>query len=178
MRIVKNFSDVNNVLKPIQDFISLFTTKDADRRGLRLKNNGDAIDTQDYVTLKQLNASTQSSNIQDIYYTVVFAFPGIPVASGTIPNWVTGINREGTPIEIWVRCNGAPNAGPFKCNVLLNGIALLTNYISVTDTNIHHTSSFINPIPQLGRYSTLVPQIPFVNGAADISIGVVIKRGT
>ena len=178
MRIISSFSDANTVIKPVLDFLSLFKTKDYDHQGLRLKNNGDAVDPQDYVTLKQLSSSTSGTDLTNQYFTVVFAFPGVPAASTPTPNWVTGINREGLPIEIWARCNGAPRGGVFQCNVLLNGVALLTNYITINDTNVHHSSSFVNPVPQLGRYSTLVPQVPQVNSASDISIGVVIKRGS
>jgi hypothetical protein len=176
MRIVKSFDDVNIVIKPIQDFISLFTTKDADRRRLRLKNCGDAIDPQDYVTLKQLQQNAPGTPVTDTYFTVVFSFGGVPAGGSAAPNWVTGKQRDGIPVEIWGRCDTAPNTGPFVFNVLLNGTALLASNLSITDTNQHHSSSFINPVPQLGLYSRMVPTLVSVNNAANISIGVVVKR--
>jgi hypothetical protein len=178
MRIVKSFEDVNIVIKPIQDFISLFKTKDFDRQGLRLKNNGNAIDPQDYVTLGQLKSNEQSSQLQDIFYTIVFSFGGVPAAGSANPDWVTGLMREGIPIEVWGKVKIAPVGGPFAFNVLLNGTSLLTSNISFTDTNPHHSSSFVNPVPLLGRYSTLTPTLATINNAANVSIGVVVKRNS
>lgn len=178
MRIVKSFDDVNIVIKPIQDFISLFSTKDFDRRKLRLKNNGDAVDPQDYVTLHQLESSTQAVATPDQFFTVVFSNQGVPNVGSAFPNWVTGINRDGIPIEIWGMTQGGAVAGSFVFNVLLNGVALLTSSISIGAGIVTpvHSSSFINPIPKLGKYSTMVPTIVSANGASNISIGVVVKR--
>lgn len=176
MRIVSSFADVNSVIKPIQDFISLFKTKDTNRNGLRLKNNGDAVDPQDYVTLKQLSAGQNTQVNIGQFYTVVFTSSSVPSPGSTNPNWVTGIDRDGIPIQVWLKCVTAPSGGPCAINILLNGSSILTSNLSTTDALVHYTSSFVNPVPKLGLYSVLVPNFVSINGAANISIGVVIQR--
>lgn len=181
MRQVKDFKDVNIVLKELIDWKDKISTKDNDFHGLRIRNAGLAIDPNDYVCLSQLpTIPDQTIQGDDQHYSMVWQFDGVVTTGQAITSFTAGRNRDGTIYEAILSCEGAPSGGDLTVNFQILGVNLLSADLKVpSGGNGPVTSMSVNqPIPKIGYLTKVTPKIINGAGASLVYMALVIKRNS
>lgn len=184
MRAINNLSDAQLVLNSHENFINNFNAKSIDRRGLKLVNNGDATDPQDYVTLKQLPSLISTPQPQqDQHYTAVFTQDGIINTGDIIPAFIAGYERTGTPVAVKIFARQAPSGGNATINIYVgadgvSGQNILANDLILPNGSLAVASSsdFIPALPYVGMNFVVYPVITNGASAAIVTIELILKR--
>lgn len=178
MRAVTSFQDVQIVLNKLLNWQSQITTQDWNRNGLRITNAAPAINQNDYVILSQLPTIPASGGTTQTTVTIVFSSTGsVSIGQSSAP-YVVGRGRAGaTPWEVHLVATTPPSGGPLTANLQLNGVNLLATDISLPSgqTTPVVSSNFLAPVPNLPYLGTIVPTITAANGAALVTISLVVK---
>ena len=136
MRSVKSFTDVQAALRVLEDWQAAFPTKNLDMHGFRVINTGDAQQPKDLPTQQQLPKVVDvQQNRQTIYYTIVYNRTGVVKTGDKIPNFDIGWGREGSPVEVWLDAQGAPDGTDDTHSLIIN-IDLITYDIAKANATI------------------------------------------
>ena len=188
MRAIKTLSDVQIVLNQHDNFINSFTAKDVDRKGLKLVNNGDAINGQDYTTLSQVTTAIASaqqgpSGNSKQHYTMVWTEDGTVVTGQQLPAFIAGFQRTGLPIGAKVLAINAPSPGNltvnFKVGINLSQMkSILATDLAFTPGQqmVSSSSNFINPVPYIGTNYIVFPVITNAQGAGGVTFELILER--
>lgn len=179
MRVAKNLDDVNIILKQILDRNATKDTKDNDMRGLRIKNASPAVDPGDYVTLSQLTQATSKAPVSNDYFSIPMSSTGVVVVGALSAPFNPGTGRTGKLYEVLVAATVAAVSQDLKVNVQLNGVSILKNDLTlpIGQTNAVASSDFINPLPMVGKLSSIVPVITQADGtSALVTITLVVQK--
>ena len=187
MRVIKDIDDANTVAKQLLDHKSRLETKDWDRHGLQIKNNADATDPQDYVTLRQLPKIPPAIDVPDQHYAIVFSFDGQVVDAQTSPPYQVAQERIGIPLRVKASADNAPNVADAFVQVQINSdvtgdptkyVNMLQNSLKIPlgSNKMAVSSNFIIPLPKLGTNFKIRPQIVTAGGMGVVTITLVVKR--
>lgn len=180
MRNVKNFSDVNIVIKELLDFKEKFTAKTIDFGGRRLANVGKAVEQTDAVIFSQLPTiqAAAEEKVKDQVYTILFSKDAALTDLNLSPAYTVGKGKEGIPMEVWINAETPPSDGNLICNPTYNGIPILKNPIEFSPSDIDSifSSDFVDPVPVFGSRGKILPGVITANGAALFSLGIVVKK--
>jgi hypothetical protein len=170
-------SDVQIVLRELLDWKTRIDTKDWDFHGLRIRNAGDGTSPKDYVTLEQLTTATPEVTQPEQFHTITWT-RDVLIAGQVLPGFVVGKGREGIPHELWLYAQTAPATGPLTIQFVVGGVNLLTTSLSLPSgaQGPVFSTLFIAPVPKLFQHTVVFPTVSAVNGAAIISIGLVVQR--
>lgn len=179
MRAIKSLADVQIVLNKILNRNDQHDSSNVNRKGLRLINNGDAVDPQDYVTLKQLQSSQIPATPGNDYFSIPFSKDTV-VAAGdlTIP-YNPGIGRTGQPYQVILDALVPPVTSPLTMNFQINGLSILAHDISfpVGGTAAVTSSDFIQGLPMLSVGCRLVPLVTAADGqTANVTITLLVQK--
>jgi len=183
---VKSLQQVQIVLRTHDTALNDLRSRNQDYTGRRITNAGDAVDPQDYVTLRQLPSivTATSPNI-DQNLAIVFSFgSAMPTGSLISSPYVPGEFRTGIPQWVRLVAAQAPSGGPLNCNISwrrtgsTTPVNILTSDISVPSGSVDPVKSimFISPIPFFDVNDSILPTCESANGAGYVSLIVGIKR--
>lgn len=186
MRSIKSIQDADIVVKPILDFKSRLENKHWDRHGLQIKNNADATDPGDYVTLRQLPVIPTIPPQQDQHYSIVFTTSSTVTDGMAIPCFTIGQERTGIPIRVKATCETAPISDAF-INVALNPDPTgdPSKYANILQTNLKMpagsfevsvSSEFVIPLPRFGVNYKVKPIIVTAAGMGLVTITVIVQK--
>lgn len=183
MRAVTNLKDVQLVLNAHDTFINTFKSQSINRQGLKLTNNGNATDPQDYVTLSQIPAPVTPPNVAvNSYYTAVFTQSGIINTGDVIPAFIAGFERTGLPISVKMLAITPPTT-TCTINIAVGADAAHTQNILAQDLTfpiggvlVVSSSNFINPLPYVGTNFVMYPVITNGGGAGVVTIEIILQR--
>lgn len=179
MRVAKTIQDVNIILKQILDRNATKDTKDNDNRGLRIKNAGNAVDPQDYVTLSQLKQVTQQIPTGPNYFSIPFSSTGIVTVGDLVAPYNPGTGRTGKPYEVILSATIPAVSQDLKMNIQINGTSILANDIDlpIGQTNAVSSSDFINNLPMIGKLASIVPVVTQADGTSSlVTITLVVQK--
>lgn len=189
MRAIKTLSDVQIVLNQHDTLLNNLTSKDIDRKGLKITGAGNGTNQQDYVTLSQIQSlisqSQQSPTNPSIqHFGIVFTEDGVVTTGMQIPAYIPSPERTGLPIACKVLAIGPPSGGNLTVNFyvgtdLTTGKNLLAADIIVPPgtASIVTSSNFINPVPYFGTNTIIFPVITNGAGASVVTMEIFVKRG-
>lgn len=179
MRAIKTLADAQIIINAILNRLDRIETKNFDRKGLRLINNGDAVDSQDYVTLKQLQSSAVPSIPGNDYFSIPFSDTGVVAVGDLIPPYNPGNGRTGKPYQVILDAINPPLTTPLTMNVQINGVSILKNPISfpVSGTQSVFSSDFIPALPMVAFGIRVQPVVISADGATSgVTITLVVQK--
>jgi hypothetical protein len=175
MRVVKNFNDVNVVVKQLQDQLSQLTTKNIDMGKRRVVNASASVDQNDYVIKSELPVIPPTAKPKTQHYSIVF---NPPATAGTsiVPPFIVDPSRAGYPLSCRVAVTNE-GATDFKGNFTVNGHQLLTSDIIVpAGTFGPVTSSLFNqPIPKFSSDDLILCTITDPGGTSLITMQIYVR---
>lgn len=188
MRAIKTLSDVQLVLNQHDNFINNFGSKDVDRKGLKIVNNGDGKNPQDYVTLVQMQtainmATAPATSKSKQHYTMVWTEDGTVITGQQIPGFIAGYERSGLPIGAKVLAINGPSTGNLTVNFMAG--VNLTSMVKLLVADIIFppgqqsavsSSNFVNPIPYIGTDFIVFPVITNGAGAGVVTLELLLER--
>lgn len=186
MRIATDWNSVNIILKEIQDQLSALKTQDLDFHGRRITNAGNAIGSQDYVTLAQLPTIVPAATQNPGNFTIVFSTSGSVSTGQGIPPFKVGPGRTGNPLQVWVSCNQTFSTDSTYQITITNpsfpsGLAILSTVVTLpagSDGPVD-VSNFVSPLPFFSLNSLIDLEIISADGTGGIlSVGVVVQLQT
>ena len=191
MRIVKNIPDVQRAITDLYTHIDRLNSKNLNLNGRKVQNASPATRKGEYVTLEQLPSVDVPKVIhRDQHFTIVFDKDGTVNDGDITPGYIFGFERMGVPYQFWVSCEAPPTSDdltvncrytiynpsdntPTENNLLSDDLVLTKN----TTLRVF-SSKFASPIPFLGFGCKVNGLVVKGGGAAVVTMGLVIKRGT
>lgn len=181
--------DVQQALNELYAFKDSQTVRDINLAGRRVVGAGPGRKAGDYATFEQL-PSVDIPEIQhkDQFYTIVFSKDATITTGEILAPYVFGYGREGIPHQVWVQSLTPPGGGPLSVNIQYTAIdtqTLLDVDTIILDDNLElpdgqtrrvFSSTFITGSPKFQRLAWIRPLIISANAAANVSIGIVVKR--
>jgi hypothetical protein len=190
MKQFKTLDDAQKVINELYNTIEALKTKDQDRRGLKLSNNGDGTDPGDYVTLRQITKKQQEPDTEFRYRTFVWSKDGVVTSGEDSPAYIVGSGIDGCiPHQVWVCCEPGhePSGGDLVINVAWTrydsgGSPTISNLLDSdlhlpVGTNRRVFSSAFDNTPQLGQGAKVNKVITTGSATGFVSIGLVVKYG-
>lgn len=177
MRQVKNFADVNIVLKQLLDWQSQMQTKDQDLHQNRIRNAAPGLTKGDYVTFEQLPTIQPTSPTKDQHLKIEFSSIGAVSVGQLSAPYIVGNDRVGSPTEVWVYATTAPTTNA-TFNISLNGTNILVTDVTLPagSNGPVKVTNFVTPIPMFGVGSVVLPIVTAAGGASFVSLSIQIKR--
>ncbi len=157
---------------------------DLDMANFRIVDLADPTDDLDAVNLRTLrrqggqavsSVAASSSGGKDAY-TIVYNIPGFLGPDESIPAFVVGKDRTGTPAEAWVYALGPPSIAAFQLQLTRQGSNILSAPLvlglgangPVFSTTIAGGQAF--------QHGDVVKLVPIDGSASGISVGLVVER--
>jgi hypothetical protein len=183
VRVATDWNSANIIFKQLLDAVSALQTQDQDFHGRRITNAGDAVDQQDYVTLKQLPTIVSAATTSAGNFTIVFSTSGSVSTGQSIPPYNVGPGRTGNPLQVWISSN-SPLATDSTYQITItnpsfpSGLAILTTPFTLPagSGGPIQVSNFINPLPFFSLGSDIDAEVISADGSGGVlSIGVVVQ---
>lgn len=179
MRVAKNLSDVNIIVKSIQNQLDSLTSANQNKKGYKITNCGAATNPDDVVTLAQLQGIQQSTVFTNSYFSIPFSSTGVVNVGDLVAPYTPGTGRVGKPFEVIIAATVPPVSQDLKANVQINGTKILKNDITlpIGTTTAIIGSDFINGLPMVSRGCVIVPVITQSDGqTALVTITLVVQK--
>jgi hypothetical protein len=188
MRTIRTLDDAQLAIRELYQEIDRLRSSDISLKGRKITGAARGTKAGEYATFDQIPKIVDPViNHKDQFYTIVFTKSGTIFTAENIPPFVVGRGREGMLHEVWAVASTGPTSTALKINVQVSALDILDVPVDTivldadlevpaTKTVPYFSSTFITNNPKLQRHCWLRPTIVLGSSAADVTIGLVVKR--